>query len=123
MTTKATTDITRCWLTKSSMIARWRTSASSDIPLSPATTKATNANVTTAASGKSRQATPHQRRPQGELADIYAISRSHLAWRDASHRLVRLFDPAGAAGAATLTDNRPSLISRAKSHAGPNEWV
>jgi len=76
-----------------------------------------------AASGKSRQATPRQRRPEGELADIYAIYTSRLAGRDASHRLVRLFDPAESAGTATLTDHRPSLISRAKSHVGAIKWV
>src|SRR4249919_2580508 len=102
MTTKATTDIMRCRLTKSSIIARWRTSDSSEIPLSPATQKATNANRTTTASGKSRQATPRQRRPEGKLADIYAIYTSRPAERGASHRLVRPFDPTEGAGTANI---------------------
>src|SRR6185503_10285769 len=102
MATKATTDITRCWLTKSSINARWRTSDWSEIALSPATQKATKANRTTTPSSKSRQATLRQRRPEGELADIYAIYTSRPTERGASHRLVRLFDPIEGADPANI---------------------
>jgi large subunit ribosomal protein L34 len=55
-------------------------------------------------------------RPEGEIADVLAIYTSK-AERGASHRLVRLFEPADGTATITLTDHRPSLISRAKSHA------